>query len=155
MSSSQSGTKEKTQIPRGKSDQWPETIRWLPQTNQSCFYSHLLTIYEDDMLHFFLWSLNTLDLAAAQLLWVYSVFRVARMYVCGPVRTRNHLQGAQLLKGTVARDFLVSLFYGSTLYGPKISRLKGFSFLFRFREAIRIFRWICTVGYCGDSKLVL
>jgi hypothetical protein len=43
-------------------------------------------------------------------------------------------------KGTVARDFLVSVFYGSALYGPQISRLKGFSFLFRFREVIRIFQ---------------
>jgi hypothetical protein len=34
-------------------------------------------------------------------------------------------------------------------------RLKGFSFLFRFREIIRIFWWIHAVGYCGDSKLAL
>jgi hypothetical protein len=59
------------------------------------------------------------------------------------------------LKGTVARDFLVSVFFhGSTLYGLQISILKDF-FFFRFREAIRIFRWIHAVGYCGDSKLAL
>jgi hypothetical protein len=45
------------------------------------------------------------------------------------------------LKGTVARDFLASFFFHrSALYGPQISRLKGFSFLFCFREVIRIFR---------------
>ncbi len=44
------------------------------------------------------------------------------------------------LKGTVARDFLVLFFFhGSTLSGSQISRLKVFSFLFRFREAIQIF----------------
>ncbi len=44
-----------------------------------------------------------------------------------------------VLKGTVARDFFFLLFYGSSLYGPKILRLKEFSFLFSFREAIQIF----------------
>jgi hypothetical protein len=45
-----------------------------------------------------------------------------------------------MFKGTEARDFLYFFFHGSTLYKPQISRLKGFSFLFRFHEAIRIFR---------------
>ncbi len=45
------------------------------------------------------------------------------------------------VKETVARDFLASVFFhGSALYGPQISRLKGFSFIFRFREVIQIFR---------------
>jgi hypothetical protein len=48
------------------------------------------------------------------------------------------------------RFFGLGFFHGSTLYGPQISRLKGFCFLFRFREVIQIFRWIPTVSYCGD-----
>jgi hypothetical protein len=52
-----------------------------------------------------------------------------------------HTATSEHLNGTVARDFSVSVFFMDlhTLYGPQISSLKGFYFLFRFREAIRIF----------------
>jgi hypothetical protein len=48
------------------------------------------------------------------------------------------LKSKNCLRGTVARDFLVSVFFMDLryIYGPQISRLKGFSFLFRFREAM-------------------
>ncbi len=62
-----------------------------------------------------------------------------------------HFLNRYLFKGTVARDFLA---YGSALYGPQISRLKGFSFLFCFREVIWIFRWFRDDGYSGDSKII-
>ncbi len=51
-----------------------------------------------------------------------------------------------LVKGTVARDFFLGFFHGSTLYWAQISRLKVFSFLFGFCKGIRIFRWIRPVG---------
>ncbi len=55
-------------------------------------------------------------------------------------------------KGTVARDFLASIFFMDLLYmGP---RFWG-CFLLRFHEVIRIFRWIRSIGYCRDSKLAL
>ncbi len=45
------------------------------------------------------------------------------------------------VKGTVARDLLASDFFMDLLYmGLRFSRLKGFSFLFRFHEVIRRFR---------------
>ncbi len=43
----------------------------------------------------------------------------------------------KFIKGTVARDFLVSVFFhGSTPLEPQILRIKGFSFLSCFCEAI-------------------
>ncbi len=38
--------------------------------------------------------------------------------------------------GSSARFFGLGFFHGSAVYGPQISRLKGFSFLFRFRKVI-------------------
>ncbi len=60
----------------------------------------------------------------------------------------NSTATKELIKGIVARDLFVSVFFMDLLYiyRPQISRLKGFSFLFHFRESIRIFRWIRAVG---------
>jgi hypothetical protein len=56
------------------------------------------------------------------------------------IKDDKYWGNAAFFKGTVARDFLAWVFFhGSTLYGPRISRLKGFSFLFCFRAVIRIF----------------
>jgi hypothetical protein len=56
------------------------------------------------------------------------------------------------IKGTAAQDFLASVF--SLICSVWASDFEA-KIIFRFREVIRIFRWICTVGYCGDSKTFL
>jgi hypothetical protein len=56
------------------------------------------------------------------------------------IRFRQKLQFLILKRYSRARFFGLGFFHGSTLYGPQISRLKGFSFLFRFRAIIQIFR---------------
>jgi hypothetical protein len=59
---------------------------------------------------------------------------------CLKKKNRGEKSGGTVpLRDSSARFFALGFFHGSTLYGRQILRLKGFSFLFRFREIIRIF----------------